>query len=147
MRNETNQEPLNTVNCKSKSSERDSRRCFWNCDTQGNSGWSKPFGFPLQAMVKEKVAKLDYNQNIQGINRVRIFKWDFFFALCLLFYLSAYVFCHCIYMHLKRIWETRGRLMWYSTDLLLPLPWYPVLTFSKPSLIRIGFRNNEFMNS
>lgn len=140
--------PLNTVNCKGKSAERDSRRCFWNHDTQGNSGWSKTLGFPLQTMVKEMVATLDYNQNIQGTNRVIIFKCNFF-SLCLLFYLSA-CFCHCIYVkldaHIKE-YEKKRKLMWCSTDLFLPLPWYLVLTFSKPSLTEIGFRNNEFMNS
>lgn len=78
--------------------ERNSRRCFWNHDTQGNLRWSKTLGFPLQTMVKEMVATMDYNQNIQGTNRVIIFKWDFF-SLCLLFYLSA-CFCHCIYIKL-----------------------------------------------
>lgn len=100
MKNETNQGPLNTVNCKNKSAERDSHGCFWNHDTQDSSGGSKLLGFPLQDLVKENTAMLDYNQNIQGTNRVRIFEWDFF-VLCLLLYLSAYVFCHCIYIKLN----------------------------------------------
>lgn len=108
MKNETNQGPLNTVNCKNKSAERDSHRCFRNHDTQDNLGGSKPLGFPLQAMVKVKIAMLDYNQNIQGINRVRIFKWDFFCSVSAALFISLH-FCHCIYIKLDALTKGYGK--------------------------------------
>lgn len=120
-----------TLNLKIKLAERGSCRCIWNHESQEKLGQIKTPWFSSSCHSEKKTWTI--------IKALRASTELYFSGIFFCYFIyQTMLFFHCIYIKLSQFTKEcakKNLINGDTTDLLLPLPSYTVLTFSKLFLI------------